>query len=338
MKKILFDLNHPVDVNFFKNTINILLKENFNVDVIYRPRGKLGDIATFELPIKPIPIGKHYKKFHTKLVGQLVRDFKTYLFFSKKKYNLIVCFGPTSAISAKIKGIKYLAFDDDFEYKIPFYHANFFATKHIYPDFIKYTNKRVIQFHGYKELAYLHPNYFKPNNNSLNEFGLTENKYIFIRHISNISLNYKGETGDLNKLLEIIRKFNYKIVLSIEDKKLVSSLGSDVIVLKEPINDIYSLMNYSLLAISYGDTVARECSILGVPTIYLGARNMKMHDELLEIGVMSQISDYENIESILKSDLISKKLLCKEVISEKIKNEWRDTTEVILDLIYKYIS
>jgi len=337
MKKVLIDLNHPVDVNFFKNAIKILINSGINIDVIYRDRGKLKDISIFELPVKPIKKGKHYNSFLTKIFGQLRRDFNLYFLFKEKKYDIIACFGSTSVISAWMSGTPFLAFDDDFEYKIPFYHANLFATRHIYPDFISYERKNVVKYHGYKELAYLHPKYFKPNLKIIQDLDLLENDYIFIRHISNISLNYKDANDSLLQILNNLKVKKLKVILSIEDKSLINSISSEILVLNEPLTDIYSLMYYALMCISYGDTVARECSLLGVPTVYVGGRNMSMHNELIGTGVMMVTKEMSDINRILVSDLVSRKNNCRSIISQKIDEEWCDTTELILSQINNFL-
>lgn len=335
--KILFDINHPVDVNFFKNAIIYLYEKGFNIKVIYRPRGRLSKIIEYELgEFNPKPIGYHAKSFITKIISQIWRDFILIPYMFKEKFDLIVCFGPTSSIAAKIAQIPYLAFDDDFEYKIPFYHANLFATKHIYPDFIKYSSKNAVKYQGYKELAYLHPNYFSPRIEEIKNLGIIENGYVFIRHISNVSLNYKETNDTLFELLSILKSFKIKVLLSIEDKSLVCKIDSEVIILNEPIPDIYSLMYFAILAISYGDTVARECSLIGVPTVYVGGRDMLMHVELIQEGIMTSTQDLDEIKTLLSSDLINKKKKHTEIVSEKIKKDWCNTTQFILDQITEY--
>ena len=119
---ILFDLNHPVDVNFFKNAIRELANKGHKIVVTYRARGKLKEITEFELgDFSPLEIGKHYSTFIAKIIGQLKRDLIFLFFQREKRINLSVCFGPTNAIASWLNRIPYLAFDDDFEYKIPFY-------------------------------------------------------------------------------------------------------------------------------------------------------------------------------------------------------------------------
>ena len=337
---ILFDLNHPVDVNYFKNAILKLNRQGHEIFITYRPRGKLKAIIDFELgQFKPIPIGKHYHSFMNKILGQLHRDYEFIKYFKKNDIDLVACFGATSSISAKISGIPFLAFEDDFEYKIPFYHANIFATRHIMPEYIKFSNRRTYKYKGFKELAYLNPRVFTPQIGAIEKLGLNENNYVFIREISNVSLNYKDKNKNIIDLVTYIIKKGKKAVISLEDDSLRDKLKEMCVVLKEPVEDIYSILKYAQFAISSGDTMAREACLLGTPCIYTGGREMVMNNELIEIGVMFK---EDNIEDILKRiDFLSDndiKHNIEEKIKHKIDTEWDDTTEVILKNINDFIK
>jgi hypothetical protein len=332
---ILFDLNHPVDVNFFKNSI-LALKKKHHVSIIYRERGKLEKILKFELKDVSIQkIGEHKKTFIGKVFFQLLRDLKIVRYIKKNKIDLVACFGSTSAISSRLCGIPYLAFDDDFEYKIPFYHANLFCTKHIFPNSIDFSNSKTHKYHGFKELAYLHPNYFKVYDKVLQEYNLLPNTYIFIREISGVSLNYKERTTILDKLIQEIKEQGFKIVLSLEDKSLTDLFIDNCIILEEPVSDIYSLLYNALFTISSGDTVARESAIMGVPTIYTGDRKMIVNKVLVDQGLMIETSSLPDILRYVDTITNKKKQEIRSKSRDLIKNKWEDTTSVILSHIQR---
>ena len=225
---ILFDINHPVDINFFKKSIYSLKGEAHKVLIIFRERGSLSRILDYEIPdIESFQFGTHKRKFLSKVTGQLRRDYDLISFLKKRNVDLVVSFGPTSAIASKVCGIPYLAFDDDIEYKIPFYHANLFATRHIYPDFIEYNSNNTHTYSGFKELAYLHPDSLVKSSKILTAYGLKPNEYVFIREIANISLNYKTKNEVLSNIVPLLKERNLKIVLSIEDKSLKGEFGND---------------------------------------------------------------------------------------------------------------
>lgn len=332
---ILFDLNHPVDVNFFKNSI-LALKKNHRVSIIYRERGKLENILKFELKDVSIQkIGEHKKTFLGKVFFQLLRDLKIVRYIKKNKIDLVACFGSTSAISTRLCGIPYLAFDDDFEYKIPFYHANWFCTKHIFPDSINFSNSKTHKYHGFKELAYLHPNYLRVYDKILQEYNLVPDSYVFIREISGVSLNYKESITILDNLIYEIKERGFKIVLSLEDKSLTDVFIDNCILLEEPVSDIYSLLYNALFTISSGDTVARESAIMGVPTIYTGERKMIVNKVLVDQGLMIESSYVPDILRYIDTITSKKKQEIRSKSRELIKNKWKDTTSVILSHIQR---
>jgi len=331
---ILFDINHPVDVNFFKNAMLSLKNDGHNVSVIFRRRGKLEKILRYELSMFPITmIGGHKKGFLNKIVSQLSRDCKIVPYIKKNDIDLIVCFGATAAISSWYCKIPYLAFDDDFEYKIPFYHANWFSTKHIYPDMIEFSNRKTVKYHGFKELAYLHSKYLDVSDKILNEYLIKPNTYVFIREISNVSLNYQDNNSILKQIVNKLKEKGLTIVLSLEDKSIQRYYDDDCIVLEEPVTDIYSLMYYSLFAISSGDTVARETALLGIPTIYTGGRTMSVNNALIKAGAMFEVNDYCSVEELIDLLTIDKKNENRKNIADLINNKWDDTTSVILNQI-----
>ena len=335
---ILFDLNHPVDVNFFKNAIKILSASGHNIAITYRDRGRLGKIAKFELgEYSPIRIGQHQENFVTKIIGQLKRDLAFLSFQRRRKIDISVCFGATNAIASWLNGITYLAFDDDFEYKTTFYHANLFSTRHIMPAYIRVNKKNIYQYNGLKELAYLHPHYFSPRVDELKKYELLPEKYVFIREIANVSLNYQKQNTLINEIVNAVKNLGLKVVLSLENKELKSLYDRDCIVLEEPVEDIYSLMKFALFSVSSGDTVARESSLLGTPTIYTGGREMVVNDELISIGCMFKEDKLENIKKqIANLSLKGEKKRITSILANKIKNHWEDTTEVILRHINEF--
>ena len=338
---ILFDINHPADINFFKQTILKLSLTEHNIFITYRPRGKLKKIIKFELSnFETHEIGKHYQNFVMKILGQLYRDILMFSFQRSNDINLSICFGPTNAISSWLNNIPYLAFEDDYEYKIPFFHSNLYSTKHIMPDYIKFENSKTIKYNGFKELAYLHPNLFSGNIKYLDQYGLTENNYVFIRDISSISLNYTNKHDTtIFKIIDYVKQHNLKIVLSLEDNCLKKFFESDCLILNEPVSDIYSLMKYSKFVISSGDTMAREASILGVPSLYTGGRDMLMNTPLIRLGAMIKAtSDIEIKNSIFNLSNSKSKQKISNLISFNIKNNWSDTTLIILKNINNYIS
>lgn len=335
---ILFDLLHSSDINLFKNAIKYLEKEQHNIIITIRQRGRLEAIARNEFPnINILKIGKHRKNIFLKIFGQISRELEFIKFFRANKINVSVNQGFANIIAAKVYRIPFLQFEDDFEYKLAFYYVRYFCTRDIMPSFIPVNNNNIVNYKGFKELAYLHPNYFTPNLDELKKYNIKPNNYVFIREVANVSLNYKKSNLSIFKIREKIKKLGLKIMLSLEDKKISYYFKEDCIILEEPVDDIFSLMKYALFTISSGDTMARESCLLGTPTIYTGRRNMVVNKPLLELGCMFK-EDTENaifrrINSLFQKNLKEK---IRGIIEDNIKNKWEDTTAVVIKHILDF--
>lgn len=337
---ILFDFQHPVDINFFKKSILILKKQNHNIFLTFRPRGNLEKILKYELPGFPtFAFGKHGKNLISKLIYNFLREIELLNFYRIHNIKLTCGFGPLTTISSKIYGIPSLAFEDDFEYKINFYYAKLFATRHIMPSIFPTRGKNVFHYKGFKELAYLHPDYYSPDISILKEYNLSENEYVFIREVSAVSLNYQNKKSHLIEIIEIIQSHGLEIVLSIEDKSVKNHLQKNCIILEEPVKDINSLLAFAAITITSGDTMARESSLLGTLTIYTGNRDMLIHKIFYDIGIMYNELSVSSIAKRLSSVLkIKKDIYLKFKIDEMIKNNWDNTTEIILNNIYDFLN
>jgi predicted glycosyltransferase len=222
--------------------------------------------------------------------------------------------------------VPHIALEDDIEYKIPFYMGAIFCSRHIMPDYLEYQGKKVRRYHGVKELAYLHPDYFTPSPEEPAKYGLRPEEYIFVRKVSGVSLNYRGEeTLSLECLREIQRRTGLKILLSLEDKALAGQAARDFILLEEPVDDIHSLMAFARFTISSGDSMPREACVLGTPAIYTGGRDMKINHELIALGCLHKEDTPDLVlkraEALAASD---EKQKTSALVRDKIRNEWED--------------
>jgi len=227
-------------------------------------------------------------------------------------------------------------FGDDYEYKLAHFLSEFSGDYFIIPASVPSTGKNILKYKGFKELAYLHPNYFKPDRKVLEQYGIAPNNYVFIREVSRASLNYKNlRQMGLPEVIRSLNDFGLKVVLSLEDKTRAESLKDKCIILEEPVEDIFSLMSFALFTISSGDSMARESCLVGTPAIYTGGRDMIINKELIERGCMFKVDNKQQlstaIENIIEND-IKKETMA--IIERAVKHEWMDTTKVILDIWY----
>lgn len=324
--RILIDIYHPADVNFYKNTVRFL-KDEHDLTIFVRKRGNLDKLAEQEFDVPVRIVGRHFSGKWGKLFGLIHRVICLMVLNLRYSFDVVTSFGGFySAIAAKFTWTKSVIFYDDYEYKIAFNICRWFASVFVIPSCLNVKGKNVRTFNGYKELAYLQD--FVPSKKILTNFDVKPQEYIFVRHVARISLQYKHSKHEdaLEAIVAYLKGKNLKIIASIEDQ--ASSLScfsnsSDIQFVKAPVKDFHSLIFYARCVISSGDTIARESALLQVPTLYIGKREMKIHNELLELGFL-----YSPIES--------KQLFTLEKILEgrnprRMNMElWDDTTQVII--------
>jgi uncharacterized protein len=334
--KILVDLNHPVDVNFFKNAIGVLAKQhNCDVEITLQPRGKLVPILQRELPgYRFTPIGTYRKSLAGKVFGAGYRFLRLLSYVRRGGFDAVVSFGGIGVCHATyILRKPSVIFDDDIEYRIGFYPYKPFATRLVMPQHIPVRGRNVVKYKGFKELAYLHPNHFKPDESALREYGVTPGKYVFVREVSKISMNYAHlETGQLAGVCGHLKTLGLDVILSLEDKSLTDRFAPHCIILQEPVRDIYSLMHFALLTVSSGDTMARESCLTGTPVIYTGGRYMSVNTELTKKGIFFEPDEEHSVMSLVGKVVEGNiKDRTREIVRQALVDEWEDTTEVIVN-------
>ena len=333
--KILVDIVHMADVNFYKKALQILDNKGHEIIISVMGRGNLPEVVAKELG-NAIIIGAHSKKnFLVKSMVNIKRITILRRLIKKTKPDLVTSFSYYPAAAAIGLNVKSVIFHDDAEYKKQFLLCRKFAGSLVIPDFIRENGRNIIKHHFYKEWAYLNPKYFKANEKVLKYYGLEKNKYVIIRDIAKISLNYK-KSNDINyaKIIDSIKNKGLKIVVSLEDKSRKDMFKGGIL-LKEPVQDIYSIVYYSLALISSGDTMAREAALLGVPSFYASQRKMAVNKELISKGFISPLNDEISLGKFVR--VLSRKQ--KNKLSRKLKNyvsSIEDTTKIIVDEIEKW--
>jgi len=331
--KILLDITHVAEFNFFKNAIERM--ESFaEIDVIIRSRGQLAQIMDREFgKNKYDQIGKHYATIYGKLFGLIYRNIEVISYCHGKNYDLYTGFGSFYAsFASRFYRKPSVLFPDDYEYKLTYNLCKYSSDYLVIPDSIPSTGN-VLKYRGFKELAYLHPNYFSPNEKVLDYYNLEPNEYVFIREISKRSLNYKDlDQIDLPTIIRSIYEAGLKAVVSLEDKNAYTKL-ENCIIIDKPV-DVFSLMHFALFSISSGDSMARESCLVGTPSIYTGERDMVVNKEFINKSCMFKVNNLSDLNNTVQN-IINKNIKkeTKRIIEKSIKYEWMDTTEVIVDVL-----
>ncbi|MFS4493386.1 DUF354 domain-containing protein [Maribacter sp. 2308TA10-17] len=335
MKKVLIDLYHLPQYNLFKNAI--LSFDPSEVDIYCVNRGKLLPVIQYELPdYNIICVGdyKHNKGMFSMIFKIIIpRIYRLFRDISSKKYRFVITAHYQANFVAKLKGIPNVAFIDD-PRRFVFPLLKYSADEVFLPPFEK-RFEGIKYFNALKEWSYLSPRYMTPEVSALEEYDLKPKEYIFIREVSTETSNYLSQTEDA--ILSISKDFpnSTKVILSLENKENTDAYPDHWIILKEPVKSIHSLMYFSRVVISSGDSMAREGAMLGVPSIYVGIRDMPANVILIKKEMLLKLEPENLVEVVSKMLSGEMKFQGQDVFRQRLLDEWDDVTTLLLNKINK---
>jgi len=340
MKNILIDIKHPAQLNLFKNISRKLKNEGWEVIICYLNRGKIPKIIQKEYEgFECIKIGgSRGTKWSIFWNGNVVRTFDFISIIRKRRVN--ICVSASSAplaLAGKLTRTPVLQFYDDPERKGINKINEKLSTKLFFPPIIDRT-KKIEWFNCLKEWSYLSPRYFEPDVSTLDQYGVKPYEYVFVREVSNKSFNYYDQDDAI--VCKISKHLDGTIpyLLSLEDKSIKEKFPKNWKILEEPLDDIHSLIYFSRLMISSGDSMAREGAMLGVASIYCGVREMKANKMLMEMGIL-QHHPGENAISPINNYIHENSTIVEQVkIRQDLLSKWDDMNVFIENKINQYFK
>ena len=340
--KIMVDIGHPAHVHFFKNFIQEMRKKGHKLIITARDK----DVALRLLEaygIEYTVVGKMGKGKLNLIKEWVGRDLKIYSI--AKRFHPSILTGihnPCMAHVARLTGAKSIIFTDTeharLANRVTFPFADVICTPSC---FKKDLGTKQIRYNGYHELAYLHPNYFKPDPLVLDDLGLKpSDKFVIVRFVAWQASHDIGQHGfDMETKRKLIKELEkYAKVFITSESPLPAEFEQHRISL--PPEKLHDLLYHASLCISEGGTTATEAAILGTPSIHVSttAQYCGNFEDLHKNYDL--IYTYSNQEQALKKAL---ELLGKE----GLKKEWQhrrermlvdktDVTQFMVDFIENY--
>lgn len=327
--RFVFDIIHPAHINFYKHLIYQLRDEGHNIDLVCLNRGRTLHIMQEEFPGFSItPIGKYARsRLGLYMRTGLLRMMQLARFYSdvKPDASLTVAAFQTDFLSWLFRFKSLGAYDDSGHINLRL--SKRFVDRFLLPECLAISGPNIVSFRGLKEWAYLSPAYLQPNEEALAPYGVSPKEYVFVRDVDTASLNYRAQVVNNIELLYKQGLSEVRVILSLENKKLSGNYPKWQI-LEEPVREIHSLMYYSRLVISSGDSMAREGAELGVPSVYCGQRVMPANQVLIDLGFLHHITEPETIISQLRDgvfDLSEDQQIARR---NRLLEEWDDPNEI----------
>lgn len=295
---ILIDIGHPGHVHLFKNFYWEMKKKGH--DLVFTTREKecsIDLLKAYSLPF--INLGKPRKGAVKKVLGMAFFGKRLYDIGKEKNIDLFMSVSSMYAAHASfILGKKHIVLDDTehskFEHMLYKPFSNFLVNP---ISFEKDFGKKQIKYNGFHELAYLHPEYFKANENILDVLNVAKNEdYSIVRFVgwnAGHDINQKGMTvQQKTEIVEEIAKHNRVFITS--EEKLPDHLQPFQIKIEPHL--MHDALAFANLYIGEGATMASECAMLGTPAIYvntLDAGTLKAQDKL---GLIHSFRDYSGVK------------------------------------------
>ena len=342
--RILVDMGHPTDVNLFRNVINELKTKGHEVKITAADKENTATVLEgygFDYELK-----KHYKRLVSKAMGVFKNDFWLYKTSKRFQPDIFISAGsPYAAQVSKLLRKPHIAFTNTERAKLAIRLMLPFTDVVCTPlCFKRDLGSKQVRFNSYYELAYLHPNYFKPNPAVLEELNVNKgDKYILLRFSSLTSHHDIGVKGfdfkTKGEMEEFIKKIaDYGQVFLTSEIKLDSELEKYRV--NVPTADFHSFVYYATMYIGEGAKTASEAAVLGVPSIYVSTTRRGYLDELEERYALAYT--FKNREQALKKAI-------KLLEEEDVKNKWQrkregmlsekiDTTKFMVELIENYAA
>lgn len=339
--KILIGVCHPKDVHFWKNIIYFLKNNGHEIKIVAWDK----DVTLYLLNAYGFDyeiIAKSPKSLIGRLYCLLKSDLKVFRIAEKFKPDIYVTGDPYLAHVSKIFRKKYICWLDTenahLTNLITFPFTDVICTPASFEKKIKSNNH--ITFNGYSELAYLHPNYFKPDSSVLDYLGLSKDeRFIVIRFVAWGAYHDTNQQGftDKEEFVKTLEKYGRVFISS--EKKLDAKFEKYRITI--PPEHIHDLLYYATMYIGEGATMTSEAAILGTPALYINTQRLGYTNDIEnKYGLLYTFSYPQTAQrqALLKAiELLENKNLKKEWQKkrERLLNEKIDVTKFMTELIEK---
>jgi predicted glycosyltransferase len=344
---VLISISHPAWAHQFHHIIDILKKRGHKIKVLVIKKDKNWEILD-QYGIDYTVVGETTGKGKIdKAFILLITTWRHLVEAIKFKADVLIGRpSPMMAITAFLTGKKNIVYSDTERSVESLFFTKLFSYKILTPMmYRKDLGKKQMRVETFKELFYLHPNYFKPNPEDVRLVGLEPGeKFSFVRFVAwNAShdLGHKGFTNEQKmELIKHLEKYG-KVILSTEED-LPSEF--DKYIKKVPHTKLHSVMSQAQLFVGDGLTMAFESNVMGVHAIFTSEMTSGAGDEMEQkYALLYTIEDREHMLEKTKKKI--DELLSKENIEEigkekrkKLLEDKKDFNEWWVDYLEKEVK
>lgn len=344
-------INTPAQLHFYKNIWKKLREDGNKVYLLVRNYGETSPLMK-EMNIDHFQYSSPPDSKWGKVVSLPLAIYRVRRYLKKKNVDLITGFGTYDVITSMIRMKPVIVFSDSEPrinkktFSVQFSVLKPFTNLFITPtSFGQDMGKKHRKINSYKEMAYLHPRYYTPNNEIYTLLGIDENeKYILMRFNAFDALHDAGVYGFTNSMkVKMVKEFSkdYHVFISSE-KGVPEEIENHV--MDVPKNRIHDVLYNAHLLITDTQTMTTEAALLGTPVVrcnsWVGDNDMGNFIELER--KYNMIYNFRDEEEGFKK---AKELLSGNGITdiyrkrrEKIILDKVDIVDKYCDIIYQMVE
>lgn len=330
MKKFLFYMGHPAHYHNFKHSIRLLLAEGHSVKVVARGKDVLFDLLSTEnWDLVRLPARSGSGKAGM-VLGIIKRELTLYRIARRYCPGLMIGTDLVITHVGRLLKIPTIVVNEDDSHAVPLMarYAFPYATAVLAPFCCdqKPANHKKIGYAGYHELAYLHPDFFKPDRGELpSEF--RENKVYFILRFASLHAHHdegrRGITDELAmKLIELLEPHGQVYITS--ERPFAERLEK----YRLPVapDKMHQVMAHASMYIGDSQTMAAEAAVLGIPSI-------RFNDF---VGELSYLEELEHTYQLTRGIRTSQPSRLIQTVSDWLSDnsidiKWRKRKEEMLN-------
>lgn len=317
---ILFDIGHPAHVHLFKHVARQLQQDGHTVYFTCRHQAITEHLLQQE-GFAYIAVGGKYRALWRK--GLMVVHLTVWMWFYVIRHRIDIGISSGVVLSqvARFSRMKAIMMNDDDDAVDPLTvrWGHRYAYAVLTPDCIQRQTPRAVYYAGTHELAYLHPNRFKPDNEVLNTVGLQQSEtYFVVRFVAfhgHHDLHERGLSSQQKEQLVQLLSQHGRVLITVE-KSLPKNLEPyRALVAPE---QMHSLLANATLYIGDSQTMTSEAALLGVPAV-------KCNTFAGRLSVPNMLEQYGLCYSFTPDRFDEMCRLIEELISKPdIRNIWAE--------------
>lgn len=341
-------LGHPAHFHMFKLVAKSLIKKGWSVTYLIKRKDILEDLVR-QSGVPYVVVRKQERKQNSKaglMLSMLKLDWNVFRYLLHNKPKILI--GTYCPIFTRLLPIPFISCnEDDADVVSRFAKLSYPGADIILNPIVCNSGKwdtKALKYPSYQELAYLHPNHFKPSEKIVERYGIATNEPYFILRFASLHAHHDSGIQGINtevaqKLIDILSPHGRIYITS--ERELEPQFEPYRIHIN-PL-DMHHVMAFASVYIGDSQTMAAEAAVLGVPFIryndfvgrigYLreledtyhlgyGIRATKSNDAQLSALPTGKKALYDRVEQLVQTDAETRKSTFQErrlkMLAEKI--------------------